>query len=507
MNEVTSFVKGGLQDLSVSRTTFAWGIPVPGDPAHVMYVWLDALTNYISALGYPDTEGELYRTFWPADFHVVGKDILRFHAVYWPAFLMSAGLEPPQQVFAHGWWTVEGQKMSKSLGNVVEPGLADREVRPRPDPLLPAARDRLRQRRRLQPRRHGPPHQPRPRQRLRQPRPARAVDDRQELRRHRARARPARPRPTRRCSTAAHALLDRTARRHGRDRRRTGRSSRSGRSAAHANRYVDAQAPWTLRKTDPARMATVLWVLAETLRRLALLTQPFMPDASAKLLDLLAMPEADALASPPSGAALARRAPRCLRRRASSRATSSPRRHDRRQPLPPRLPGPGRGRGRRDRARQGRRASALMVHIAAKRAGWPVGIALAERRPEVFCAVGVHPHEAGKEGLDEPAPLLELAAHPEVVAHRRERPRLLLRPVARATGRRASFRTHIARRARHRPAADRPHPRRRRRHHGPARGRDGGRGRSPASSTATARAAAWPSARWRSASISASAAS
>ena len=86
-----------------------------------MYVWLDALTNYISALGYPDTEGGLYRTFWPADFHVVGKDILRFHAVYWPAFLMSAGLEPPRQVFAHGWWTVEGQKMSKSLGNVVSP--------------------------------------------------------------------------------------------------------------------------------------------------------------------------------------------------------------------------------------------------------------------------------------------------------------------------------------------------------------------------------------------------
>ena len=121
MNEVTSFVKGGLQDLSVSRTTFAWGIPVPGDPAHVMYVWLDALANYISALGFPDTEGELYRTFWPANFHVVGKDILRFHAVYWPAFLMSAGLEPPKQVFAHGWWTVEGQKMSKSLGNVVSP--------------------------------------------------------------------------------------------------------------------------------------------------------------------------------------------------------------------------------------------------------------------------------------------------------------------------------------------------------------------------------------------------
>ena len=120
-NEVISFVKGGLLDLSVSRTSFRWGIPVPDDPDHVIYVWLDALTNYMTALGYPDTEGELFRTFWPADVHVVGKDILRFHAVYWPAFLLAAGLEPPRRVFAHGWWTIEGQKMSKSLGNAVEP--------------------------------------------------------------------------------------------------------------------------------------------------------------------------------------------------------------------------------------------------------------------------------------------------------------------------------------------------------------------------------------------------
>ena len=115
-NEVISFVKSGLKDLSISRTTFKWGVPVPGDEDHVMYVWLDALTNYITALGYP------FKTdFWPANLHMVGKDILRFHAVYWPAFLMAAGVELPQRIFAHGWWTNEGQKISKSLGNVIDP--------------------------------------------------------------------------------------------------------------------------------------------------------------------------------------------------------------------------------------------------------------------------------------------------------------------------------------------------------------------------------------------------
>ena len=120
-NEVIRFVEGGLQDLSVSRTSFRWGIPVPDDPDHVIYVWLDALTNYMTALGYPDTDAPRYRTFWPADVHVVGKDILRFHAVYWPAFLLAAGLAPPRRVFAHGWWTHEGQKISKSMGNVIDP--------------------------------------------------------------------------------------------------------------------------------------------------------------------------------------------------------------------------------------------------------------------------------------------------------------------------------------------------------------------------------------------------
>ena len=119
-NEILSFVKAGLRDVSISRTTFDWGIPVPNAPGHVMYVWVDALTNYITATGYLDGNGERSR-FWPANLHVIGKDIIRFHTVYWPAFLLSAGLPVPKRVFAHGFLTSEGKKMSKSLGNVVDP--------------------------------------------------------------------------------------------------------------------------------------------------------------------------------------------------------------------------------------------------------------------------------------------------------------------------------------------------------------------------------------------------
>jgi methionyl-tRNA synthetase len=130
-NEVRAFIQQGLKDfadnpgkldLSISRTSFRWGVPVPGDDQHVMYVWMDALTNYITALGYPDEGAELWR-FWPSGerLHLVGKDIVRFHTIYWPAFLIAAGLNPPSRVFAHGWWTNEGQKISKSLGNVIDP--------------------------------------------------------------------------------------------------------------------------------------------------------------------------------------------------------------------------------------------------------------------------------------------------------------------------------------------------------------------------------------------------
>ena len=121
LNEVASFVRGGLQDLSISRTTFDWGVRVPGSNGHIMYVWVDALTNYITAVGYPDTESEMFRRYWPADLHVIGKDIVRFHAVYWPAFLMSAGIDVPRRIFSHGFLFNRGEKMSKSVGNVIDP--------------------------------------------------------------------------------------------------------------------------------------------------------------------------------------------------------------------------------------------------------------------------------------------------------------------------------------------------------------------------------------------------
>ncbi len=119
-NEVLSFIKSGLKDLSISRNTFKWGVPVPKDANHVMYVWIDALCNYLTAIDYPNIKSDKFKKYWPA-IHIVGKDILRFHAVYWPAFLMAADLEPPKKIFAHGWWTNEGKKISKSLGNVIDP--------------------------------------------------------------------------------------------------------------------------------------------------------------------------------------------------------------------------------------------------------------------------------------------------------------------------------------------------------------------------------------------------
>ncbi|TVQ36002.1 MAG: methionine--tRNA ligase [Geminicoccaceae bacterium] len=286
-NEVMRFVEGGLQDLSVSRTSFAWGIKVPGDPGHVVYVWLDALTNYCSAVGYPDTESPDYQRFWPADLHMVGKDILRFHAVYWPAFLMAAGLEPPKRVYAHGWWTNEGQKISKSLGNVIDP----RELIARYglDPTryflmreVPFGADGDFSHRAMVQRMN-----------------ADLANDYGNLA-QRSLSMIAKncggvvPEPGKLDAAdqalleAATALVDRV-REHLAVQQFHKALEAIWEVIGEANRYVDAQAPWTLRKTDSARMATVLYTLAEIVRRLALLTQPFMPDASAKLLDQLAV--------------------------------------------------------------------------------------------------------------------------------------------------------------------------------------------------------------------------
>ena len=302
-NEVTSFVKGGLQDLSVSRTTFNWGVPVPGDEAHIFYVWLDALTNYISALGYPDEQGE-FATYWPCDLHMVGKDILRFHAVYWPAFLMAAGLEPPKRVFAHGWWTNEGQKISKSLGNVIDPidlvgkyGLD--QVRYFLLREVPFGNDGDFSHSAMVNRMNGE-----------------LANDYGNL------AQRVLSMVAKNCGGAVPtpgdftaddaALLDPAAAlldvvRGALDRQAFHEALEAIWTVIRAaNAYVDHQAPWKLRKEDPARMATVLYVLAETIRRLAILTQPFMPDTSAKLLDQLSVAvDARALDQLAPGVALA----------------------------------------------------------------------------------------------------------------------------------------------------------------------------------------------------------
>jgi methionyl-tRNA synthetase len=142
-NEVLSFVRGGLRDLCVSRSTFTWGIPVPFDPSQVIYVWIDALTNYITAIGY-GTESQTFEKFWPANIHLIGKEILRFHAVIWPILLRSADLPPPLQVFAHGWWTADGEKMSKSTGNVIDPGRLVEELAQRAGASVETAVDAIR---------------------------------------------------------------------------------------------------------------------------------------------------------------------------------------------------------------------------------------------------------------------------------------------------------------------------------------------------------------------------
>ncbi len=304
-NEVVSFVRGGLQDLAVSRAGLTWGVPVPDDPGHVMYVWLDALINYITACGFPDEADPLWR-FWPADIHVVGKDILRFHAVIWPAVLMAAGIAPPRRVVAHGWWTARGEKMSKSVGNVID-GVAlvhtygldpvrffvlrevpfgndgdfsDAALIRRMNNELANDLGNLAQRTLTQIARNLGGALPE-RDRADADRPLLDAAD----------ALPATLRP----------LMDRMALHEALE--------EIWKVIRAANAYVDHQAPWALRKTDPARMAAVLRVLADVLRTIATVLLPIMPGSMERLLDQLGVDASErtlaALASPlPAGTVL-----------------------------------------------------------------------------------------------------------------------------------------------------------------------------------------------------------
>lgn len=292
-NEVISFVSGGLRDLSISRTSFDWGVPVPDDPDHVMYVWVDALTNYLTGAGFPDTGSELFRRYWPADLHMIGKDIIRFHAVYWPAFLMSAGIELPRRVFAHGFLHNRGEKMSKSVGNTIDPialvdafgvdqlryfllrevpfgqdgNYSEEAIITRINTDLANELGNLAQRSLSMVAKNFDAVVPEPGEFT-------AADT--EL------------------LTTADGLLERV---------RASFDSQAMHLAleaiwlmlGEANKYFSAEQPWVLRKSeseaDQARFRTVLYTTCEAVRIAALLVAPVMPESAAKLLDLLGQAE------------------------------------------------------------------------------------------------------------------------------------------------------------------------------------------------------------------------
>lgn len=283
-NEVLRFIEGGLKDLSISRRTLKWGIPVPGDPDHVMYVWLDALTNYLSALGYPN---DGYQKYWEQSIHIVGKDILRFHSVYWPAFLMAANISLPKTVFAHGWWTVEGEKMSKSIGNTIDPV----------EMVGVYGSDALRYflLRDLSFGQDGDFSKAMFINRLNTdlantygnlcqrvmsfiyknvdatiPTPAEFTDEDKRLLNMSLEMLPNLRKAI--DKFYLHRYVEAV-----------------WQIIGEGNRYVDAQKPWGLKKEDPSRMNTVLYVLCELIRRIAILTQPILPLASSKILAMLSV--------------------------------------------------------------------------------------------------------------------------------------------------------------------------------------------------------------------------
>lgn len=282
--EIEAFVKQGLRDLSISRTSFRWGIEVPGDSDHVMYVWFDALANYLTAAGYPDLQSDKAK-YWPANVHVVGKEIIRFHCIYWPAFLMAAGLPLPSRVFAHGWWTVEGEKMSKSLGNVLDPkALSDefgldqlrfflmrevpfggdsnfsrRSMITRMNVELANDLGNLAQRTLSQVARN-----------FDHTLPERGIltdDDRAIL--NQAEVLPGLVKGHIDALKISDALED------------------IWKLIRAANAYIDHQAPWVLKKTDKVRMGSVLRVLVDVIRTIATLLQPYMPTTMERMLDQL----------------------------------------------------------------------------------------------------------------------------------------------------------------------------------------------------------------------------
>jgi methionyl-tRNA synthetase len=287
-NEVVSFVKGGLRDLSISRTTFDWGVKVPGDPAHVMYVWVDALTNYITGVGFPD-ERDANWHYWPADVHIIGKDIIRFHAVYWPAFLMSAGIPLQKRVYAHGFLFSRGEKMSKSVGNVVDPfNLADQygvdQVRYFFLREVPFGQDGNYNHEAIVARINadlandlGNLAQRSLSMIAKQhegvlPEPGIFSDNDKSI------------------LAQADGMIELA---------RTAMAAQQIHQAlnaiwavvAEANRYFAGEAPWALAKTDPARQRTVLYVTAEVVRQIAILAQPAVPESASKLLDSLGIPQ------------------------------------------------------------------------------------------------------------------------------------------------------------------------------------------------------------------------
>ena len=284
-NEVVSFVSGGLNDLSVSRATLDWGVPVPDDPKHVMYVWTDALNNYVTATGVLNAGDNPRRKYWPADVHIIGKDIVRFHAVYWPAFLMSAGLPPPKRVFAHGFLYNRGEKMSKSVGNVVDPfalvkaygrdatryffmreaafgqdgSYSHEAIVNRMNADLANDLGNLAQRSLSMIGKNCGGVVPAPG----------ALSDADNA-----------------ILAAADALYA-TCRAAMDKQNIKGWLDAVWAVVADCNRYFAAEEPWAKSKTDPARRDTILYVTAEVVRQVAILAQPVMPESSVKLLDLL----------------------------------------------------------------------------------------------------------------------------------------------------------------------------------------------------------------------------